>query len=32
MGFMGGVSAIGGRMGLVGTCDGMRVDLQVDAG
>ena len=29
---MGGVSAIGGRMGAVGTCEGIRVDLRVRDG
>jgi hypothetical protein len=31
-GFIGGVSVIGGRMGVVGTCDGMSVDLRVKEG
>ena len=32
MGFIGRVSAIGGRMGAVRTCDGIKVDLWVEAG
>ena len=32
MGFIGGVSAMGGRIGAVGTCDGMSVDLRVEEG
>jgi hypothetical protein len=32
MGFMGGTLAMEGRMGAVGTCEGMRVDLRVEVG
>ena len=31
-GFIGGVSAIEGRMGAVGMCDGINVDLWVEEG
>jgi hypothetical protein len=32
MGFIGRVSAIGGRRGAVGVCEGIRVDLHVSSG